>query len=51
MARLEQQKEQKVSNLAVLRNREAELETAFQKYREEMEKEHRVHFIHSQFGY
>ena len=49
MARLEQQKEQKVSNLAVLRNREAELETAFQKYREEMEKELQecISYIHS----
>ena len=49
MARLEQQKEQKMSNLEVLRNREAELETAYQKYREEMEKELQecISYIHS----
>ena len=49
MARLDQQKEQKTANLEILRNREAELETAFGKYREEMEKELQecISYIHS----
>jgi Leucine-rich repeat (LRR) protein len=49
MARLDQQKEQKTANLEILRNRESELETAFQKYREEMEKELQecISYIHS----
>ena len=49
MARLDQQKEQKTANLEILWNREAELETAFGKYREEMEKELQecISYIHS----
>ena len=49
MARMDQQKEQKTTNLEVLRKRETELEEAFTKYRSEMEMELQecISYIHS----